>query len=184
MRQPAARVEPQPGGGVIETWWLPGDRLEPVNVPVEPCEALQKAGGVWVPRRLEDREDVADLDNPARVHDDDAIGELCDQAEVVCDEDDRRLRLALRGLQHLDDLRLDRHIERRRRLVCDEDAGIVRDRHRDHRALTHAARELVRVLVVPLLRGRDTDELQQRHRALRAVASLESGLWTLMASEI
>ncbi len=80
---------------------------------------------------------------------------------------------SLRRLQHLDDLRLDRHVERGRRLVGDEHARVVRDRHRDHRALAHAARELVRVLVDTALGVRDADELEQLDRALprRAVGS-------------
>ena len=43
------------------------------------------------------------------------------------------------------DLRLDRHVERGRRLVGDQQARRARQRHRDHHALAHAAGELVRV---------------------------------------
>ena len=42
-------------------------------------------------------------------------------------------------------LGLDGRVEARRRLVEDEQRGIGRERHRDHDALLHAARELVRV---------------------------------------
>jgi hypothetical protein len=45
------------------------------------------------------------------------------------------------------DLRLDRHVERGRRLVGDQQAGLAGQRHRDHHALAHAARELVRVVL-------------------------------------
>ena len=48
--------------------------------------------------------------------------------------------------QQVEDLRLDRHVERRRRLVGDQELRLARERHRDHRALAHAARELVRVV--------------------------------------
>ena len=44
---------------------LARDRLEPLPVRVEPREAVQQPDGVRVPRRLEDREDVAELDDPA-----------------------------------------------------------------------------------------------------------------------
>ena len=44
-----------------------------------------------------------------------------------------------------EDLRLHGHVERGRRLVGDQQPRLVRQRHRDHRALAHAARELVRV---------------------------------------
>ena len=44
------------------------------------------------------------------------------------------------------DLRLDDHVERRRRLVGDEQLRPQHERERDHDPLPHAARELVRVL--------------------------------------
>ena len=50
--------------------------------------------------------------------------------------------------QQLQDLGLDRHVERRRRLVGDEDPRVAGQRHRDHRPLAHAAGELVRIAAV------------------------------------
>ena len=50
-----------------------------------------------MPRLVEDREDVGELDDAARVHDDDAIGELRDQAEIVGDQDDRRVCVSSRA---------------------------------------------------------------------------------------
>ena len=50
---------------------------------------------------------------------------------------------------HLEDLGLDRDVECRGRLVGDQHLGVVGDRHRDHHALAHATRELVRVLRRP-----------------------------------
>ena len=64
-------------------------------------------------------------------------------------------------LQHLEHLRLDRHVQRGRRLVGDQQRRRVRDRHRDHRALPHAARELVRILVVARIGIRHADETEQ-----------------------
>ena len=43
---------------------------------------------------------------------------------------------------------------------------VVRERHRDHRALAHAARELVRIVVDALLGMRDADLPQELHRAV------------------
>ena len=42
----------------------------------------------------------------------------------------------------VEDLLLDRHVERRRRLVGDQQLRLARDRHRDHHALLLAARQL------------------------------------------
>jgi hypothetical protein len=49
--------------------------------------------------------------------------------------------------KQLQNLRLDRHVERRRGLVGDEELRLTGERHGDHDALAHAAGELVRVIV-------------------------------------
>ena len=90
----------------------------------------------------------------------------------------------LDALEHVEHLRLDRHVERGRRLVRDEQVGVVGDRHRDHRPLPHAAGVLVRVLVDPRRRVRDADDLEQLDRpAARRSAPLMSW-WTAIASSI
>ena len=70
----------------------------------------------------------------------------------------------------LEDLRLHGDVERGRRLVGDQQLGVVGQRHRDHRALAHAARELVRVGVDALARLGDADEVEQLDRAVVAPA--------------
>ena len=107
----------------------------------------------------------ADLDRLAGVHDHHAIREAGDDAEVVGDHDDRRTGLALRGLQYLEDLRLDGHVQSGRRFVGDDHVRVVGDGHGDHHALPHTAGELVREGVGALLRVRDADEVEQLDRA-------------------
>jgi hypothetical protein len=77
----------------------------------------------------------------------------------VRDEQYRHTALAAALLDQTQDLRLGRHVERRRRLVGDEELGAGRDRDRDHHALAHAARELVRVGPEALLGTGDVDAL-------------------------
>src|SRR5207245_1603451 len=72
----------------------------------------------------------------------------------------RHAELGLELVEELEDLRLDRDVQRRRRLVGDEEVGVARQRHGDHHALPHPARELVRVLLRPALGVRNVDELQ------------------------
>ena len=48
------------------------------------------------------------------------VGDLGDDAEIVRDEQDRHAQFALQLAQQLEDLRLDRDVERRRRLVGDQ----------------------------------------------------------------
>ena len=76
-----------------------------------------------------------------------SVGRAGDDAEIVRDENDARAGLVLQLLDELEDLRLNRHVERGRRLVGDEQLRPARQRHRDHHALPHAAGELVRIAV-------------------------------------
>ena len=81
-------------------------------------------------------------------------------------------------LHQVEDLRLRRHVERGRRLVGDQQVGIVDERHRDHHALAHAAGELVRVVVDAPLGARDADRLQQLDCARAAAALVETSRWS------
>jgi hypothetical protein len=120
-------------------------------------------------RRL--AEDVLDgplLRDLAGVHDDHVVAHLGDHAEVVRDEHDRHAELPLERQHEVEDLRLDRDVERRGRLVGDEERRVAGERHRDHDPLAHAARELVGVFAdADLGRGnadlaRSVDGLGQR----------------------
>ena len=59
--------------------------------------------------------------------------------------------------QQIDDLRLDGDVERRRRLVGDQELRLAGQSDGDHRALAHAAGELVRIFVDAARRQRDAD---------------------------
>ena len=114
---------------------------------------------------LEDLLDGALLDGAAGVHHDDPVAELRDHAEVVRDEQDRRAVAVAQPSQQLEDLGLERDVERARRLVRDQQRRLEQQRHRDHDALPHAARELVRVVVQALGGVGDADLLEQLQRA-------------------
>jgi hypothetical protein len=115
-------------------------------------------------RRAEERSRLRGFDDPPGVHDVDAVGDLGDDAEVVGDHDHRHPQLVAQALKQREDLRLDGHIQRGRRLVGDQQLWLVGERHRDHRALAHAARELVRVLVDAPPGVGDADQLEQLDR--------------------
>ena len=89
----------------------------------------------------------SDLDDLAEVHHRDEVGDVTDDREVVRDEDVRQTELLLQVLEQVDDAGLDRHVERRHRLVEDQQLGIERERASDADALTLAAGELVRIAV-------------------------------------
>src|SRR5881275_3043952 len=128
---------------------------------------------VRVLRVVEDLLLVPLLDDPAGVHDEDPVGDVGDDAEVVRDQDDRRAEVALQVLDQLQDLSLDRHVEGRGRLVCDQQVRVAGQRQRDHHALPHPARELMRVVVDPLFRPRDSDLRQQVDRSPARLALLQ-----------
>ena len=115
---------------------------------------------------LVDRLAVAELDDAAEVHHGDAVGDLPDHRQVVRDEDVGEVELALQVPQQVQDLRLDRDVERGDRLVADDQLRRERERARDADALPLAARELVRVAVEVL--GAQADRLEQvLHARLR-----------------
>ena len=64
---------------------------------------------------------------------------------------------ACSSLQQLQDLRLHRDIERGRRLVGDQQVGIVGERHGDHHALALAAGKLMRKILKPRFGIADAD---------------------------
>ena len=103
--------------------------------------------------------------NMPAVHHVHAFAHARDDAEVVRDQDQRRVLLGDELAQQIEDLRLDGDVERSRRLVGDQQLRLAGQRHRDHRALAHAARELVRVVLETGLRARDADTVQRLGRA-------------------
>ena len=98
---------------------------------------------------LQDRLDRAPLDDAAGVHDDHVVTHLSDHPEVMRDQDDRRVGAPAEIAEQFQDLRLSGDIERRGRLVGDQQRRVVDQRHRDHHALAHTAGKLVRVGLHP-----------------------------------
>ena len=75
--------------------------------------------------------------------------DVLDDAEIVRDEEVGQAELALQVAEQVEDLRLHRDVERRDRLVADDDLGLERERAGDADALALAAGELVRKVVAP-----------------------------------
>ena len=104
--------------------------------------------------------DLLDAAGPGR-HDDHAVGEEDRLGNRVGDEHDGLPRLPP-DAQQLEVHELARHgVERAEGLVHQEQRRVVDERAGDGHALAHAARQLVRVLVLEAL---EADQLEQRHR--------------------
>ena len=128
-------------------------------------------------RPVEDLARRPGLHDPARVHDGDAVAQLGHDAEVVGDEDQREVGLALDVLQQAQVLGLDRHVERGRRLVGDQQARLAGDGDGAGHALADAAAHLVRVGVHAALGIADPHLAQELEHALveRAARAARGG---------
>ena len=101
-------------------------------------------------RPIVDVVDGAVLHDATAVHHTDVVCHVSDHAEIMGDDDERRPCLALQVTHEFGDLRLDRDIQSRRRLIRDEQARGVDERHGNHDPLPHAPRQLVRIVINPL----------------------------------
>ena len=164
----AAGVEGAARGQVEQAGRRALDRLELLEVLGVRGQRLEQTVGVRVRRLGQHLLGAALLDAATGVHHEDVVGRLGHDREVVGDEDDRRAELLLEVVDEVEDLRLDGDVEGGRRLVGDEQLRVVDQAERDHGALAHTARELVRVLVGPTLRVGDADEVEHLDRALVA----------------
>jgi hypothetical protein len=117
--------------------------------------------GIGVARIGKDILGLAALHHLAAVHHDDPIRHGRGDLEVVGDHDQSHARLALQVPQEFEDLCLNADVECRSRLIGDQNIRLQRDRHGDHHALPLSARELVRIIVDPLVRFRNSDPFEQ-----------------------
>ena len=141
------RVEDAAGGRSSGLGMSPGIGRKRRLQIIEVRQRVQQPAGVGVRRMAEDVAHRALLENAPQVHHRHPVGGLGDHAEIVGDEEDRHAELGDQLLHQVDHLPLDRHVERGRRLVGDQELGPGRERHGDHRALAHPARILEDVLV-------------------------------------
>ena len=87
------------------------------------------------------------LDHLPRVHHRGVVGKFTTGGNVVGNEDEAGLCFAFDRLQHVHDVRLSEHIQRRRRLIENHHIRHGNQGHRQGRALAHASAELEGVAV-------------------------------------
>ncbi|MPN22722.1 hypothetical protein SDC9_170105 [bioreactor metagenome] len=92
------------------------------------------------------------------------------------DHNDGHAQLFLEFLHQLEYLRLNGHIQGCGWFISDEDIRFTGQRHGNHHALTHAAGELVRVLLQALMRLIDADQLQHLKRAVSGLLPVAVGV--------
>ena len=146
--QRAARVEVAARRGIDRRRHVAGeDDPRPADLRVGDRDRRQECLRVRVFGLREDPYPVGHLDDPAEVHHGDAGADVLDDAHVVGDEDVGQAELPLEVLEEVQDLRLDRNVERRDRLVADHEVGLEDEGPGDPDPLALAAAELVRVAV-------------------------------------
>ena len=93
---------------------------------------------------------VGILDDLAKIHDRDTVCHVLDDREIMTDEEQRQAKFP--HLKQIDDLRLDGDVERRDRLVADDQVRLRRERPCDADALALSALEFVRPSVQRITR--------------------------------
>ncbi len=147
------------------------DRLELRSAwLVESRHRAEQADSVGMQRLREHASRRSLLGESRRVHHVHPVGIARHDAEVVGDHHHRDVELARQVLHQVQDLRLNRDVERGSRLVGDDQLGIAREPDRDHHPLAHAARELVRILAEPPGSVGDADHLQELDGAASSLA--------------
>ena len=115
------------------------------------------------------------LDDLPEIHDGDPRRDVANHREVVGDEEVGEAELVLELLEQVDDLRLNRDVERRHRLVADEKLGVQRERTSEPDALALPTGELVRVPVRRILGQADRRQELVNARIRLALATRRRG---------
>jgi hypothetical protein len=136
----AAWVEVAPRRRVDGRGWLAflkphGDGVVRVGHRRRRLEQL----GIGVERLVEDLRDGTLLDDAAEIHDGDLLAEVPDDAEVVRDEDEGEPSARAQLAEQQQDLRLNADVQRRDRLVGEDEVGTERERAGDADALPSAS---------------------------------------------
>src|SRR6185503_11321792 len=108
---------------------------------------------------LEDARRRSLFDDAAQVHHRDRVADVLHHRQVMADEQVSQTPLALQLQHQVEDLALDRHVQRRDRFVGDHELGLQGQRAGDADALPLATGEFVRVAIEQV--GRESDRLQQ-----------------------
>src|ERR1700722_6235043 len=122
------------------------NRIEP-HLDVDTRDRSDERACIGVSRSAKELANGRRLHQLARMHNGDPLAGLRDDPEIVSDQEDRRARSSAEVAEQIEDARGDRYVEARGRLVGDEKPRRGGERHRDHDALAHAARKLMRIML-------------------------------------
>ena len=106
------------------------------------------------------------LHHLAQVHHGDAIGNMAHHQQIVGNEQVGQIQLILQVVKHIDDLRLNGHVQRRYRFIANDELRVHRERAGNADALALTAGKFVRIARSVL--GIQPDVAQQLQNALLA----------------
>ena len=127
----------------------------------EAGNAVEKGTGVGVLGGAENFFNGALLDEFSFEHNQNTIGEIGDDAEVVGDEEDGHAELITEIAKEVENLGLDGDIESGGGFIGDEKFGLAGEGHGDHGALLHSARKLVGIIARTEFGIADADEFEE-----------------------
>src|SRR5262245_25363435 len=122
----AARMEVAAGGRRERGGNFATDRDESLMPDVEARDLREQRLGVRMVWLRVDLRGRRRLDDASEVHDYDAVGEMPNDTEVVADEQVGEPELLAQPHEEVEHLSLDRHVERRHRLVAHQELGLHR----------------------------------------------------------
>ena len=137
-----------------------GNGLQRLAAPSGIGQGAQQRAGIGVLRRGEELVGRRHLDDLPGIHQRHALRHAGHHAQVVGDQQQAHLLLALQRAQQVQDLRLDGHVQRGGGFVGHQEVGLGGQRHGDHHALLLPARQAERVLVDAPLGLGDADAAQ------------------------
>ena len=140
-----------------------GNRDQLFQRSIDLGDGLPQGPGVRMERFIEDGLRVRMFHDQSQVHHHYLVGHAADDRQVVADVDDGHVEVILQFLNQLQDLGLNRHIQRGGGFVRNQQGRIAGQRHGNHGPLAHAARQFMGKGVHGPIRARNADPPQQVH---------------------
>ena len=166
----------QPGGGAKGLGTSPaGSRRAVPTVGIGARDGIKQHARIGMTGVAKERSRGSRLDDAAEIHDGDMIADVPHDPQVVRDEEIGKTAFRLNVLQQVDDLRLDRDVERGDRLVGDDQRRVESEGTGDGKALALPAGELRRAIAKligaasPTRRNSSATRSSMRGRRERAV---------------
>ena len=132
-----------------------GDQGEAYQLDIRAGNRRDEAAGIGVIGAAQHLFRGAELHQIAAVHHRHLVGNVGDHPHVMSHQHAADLALFAQVADELEDLILDGDVQRRGRLIGDDELGIPGEGDGDHHPLAHATGELVRILLDAHVRVRD-----------------------------